>query len=65
MFKTNPQPQFDFADVDREFCFTETIYNGSLISQGVETTIPGPGYQIRMNPHNADYRVAVFGAGGL
>lgn len=62
MFKTNPQPQFDFADVDREL---ETIYNGSLISQGVETTIPGPGYQIRMNPHNADYRVAVFGAGGL
>ena len=63
MFKTNPQPQFDFADVDREL---ETIYNGSLISQGVETTIPGPGYQILiMNPHNADYRVAVFGAGGL
>ena len=64
MFKTNPQPQFDFADVVLLFV-TETIYNGSLISQGVETTIPGPGYQIRMNPHNADYRVAVFGAGGL
>ena len=64
MFKTNPQPQFDFADVVLLFV-TKTIYNGSLISQGVETTIPGPGYQIRMNPHNADYRVAVFGAGGL